>query len=146
MAISPTFESDVVEFSFLLSRDQKTQPADFEPSPGNCGGGATSSGDAVEGAWEGSPVLPTFKSVLSAGTEASAIPLLALWSDGGVDSWPHICSQVRFFGGGTSSACVSFSSFSCDWGSADVVLTVGTCGSVVVSCDCATLLTLLATF
>ncbi len=49
IAISPTFASELAELLGFLSRPQKTQPDDFDPSPGSCGGGPVSKEDALEG-------------------------------------------------------------------------------------------------
>ena len=78
MAISPTFDSDVVALLVFLSLDQNTQPADFEPSPGSCGGGAASSEDAVDGASGVGIGSATWRLILAVFAGSSATLLLAL--------------------------------------------------------------------
>jgi hypothetical protein len=81
MAISPTLDSGVFELSVLLFLDQKTHPADFDPSPGSCGGGAASSEDAVDGVLEFKLGSTALRPALAPGVGSSARLLLVFWPD-----------------------------------------------------------------
>ena len=98
------------EVRAFLSRDQKTQPEDFDPSPERAGGGEVSSGyvfesgAGVEGALGASTEEDawTARGLHSAGFGAEVTT--SCFEDAGSDSSLHIWNQLRLGGVGFLSA------------------------------------------